>query len=138
MPALALPVEEAFSLTSRVTVLRVREGFGPCPLRGQDVRLATPGREPQSATVTGLEFLEDGLGVALVVCGAGVSDVPPGTLITFEWDWRARDQAGIRGVLRRALEDEGYQLTMGPDGTSLCMGSSTSRETLDGGQAGAS
>jgi hypothetical protein len=120
MATLAVPVEEGFALTSRVTVVRVREEFAPGPVRNQEVRLAAPGREPLSVTVTGLEFLDDGLGVALVLCGAALDDVPPGTLIRFEWDWRARDEAGIRDALRRVLEEEGYRVTTAPGGESLC------------------
>ena len=124
MPTLSVAVEEAFALTSRVLVVRLREGCGPGPWRSQDVRLDAPGREPVSATVTGLEFLDgpgDGLGVALVICGAAASDVPPGTLVTFEWNGRVRDEASTHGVLRQVLEDEGYRVTTAPDGAALCV-----------------
>src|SRR5687768_12033707 len=90
MPTLSVVVEESFALTGRVTVVRLREGGGPGPMRGQDVRLVAPGREPVRARVTGLAFPdgpEDEVSVALVLCGAAVSDAPPGARVTFEWDW---------------------------------------------------
>src|SRR5688572_25686953 len=113
MPALSVVAEEAFALTSRVTVVRLREQAWPGPLRGQDVRLAPPGRAPLDATVIGLQFVDgpgDSLVVALTLCGAAASDVPPGTRILFEWYGAERDEVGIREALRRVLEDEGYQV----------------------------
>ena len=129
MPTLSVAVEEAFALTSRVTVVRLREGCGPSPMRGQDVQLAAPGRAPLPVTVTGLEFLVGpgtSVTVVLVVCGAAVRDAPPGARITFEWDWagpvtlgNADHEPGVRAALRQVLEDEGYQVRTAPDGATL-------------------
>ena len=125
MPTLSVVAEEAFALTSRVTAVRLRDQPGPGPLRGQDVRLAPPGRAPLTATVVGLQFVDgpdDSLAVALTLCGAAVSDVPPGTRISFEWFGGERDAVGLREALRRVLEDEGYQVRTAPDGDALSLG----------------
>ena len=125
MPTLSVVAEEAFALTSRVTGVRLREQAGPGPLRGQDVRLAPPGRDPLTATVIGLQFVDgpdDSIVVALTLCGAAASDVPPGTRISFEWYGAERDETGLREALRGVLEDEGYQVKTAPDGEALWLG----------------